>query len=116
MSLPWIRLDTALPDHPKILALVDGAKDGRATAFVHVCAMAYAGRHGTDGFIPKEALSRINGRSADAERLVDVGLWHKEEGGWSINGWDEYQASDESTKARSERAKKAAAIRWGKQA
>jgi hypothetical protein len=114
MSLPWIRLDTALPDHPKILALVDGHKEGRATAFVHICAMAYAGRHGTDGFLPREALPRINGRQADADRLVEVGLWHKEDGGWSINGWDEYQASDESTKQRSERARAAAAARWGK--
>lgn len=114
MSLPWIRLDTAFPDHPKVLALVDGSKEGRATAFVHICAMAYAGRHGTDGFIPKEALKRINGLSADAQRLVDVGLWHKEDGGWTINGWAEYQASSEETQLRSERAKKAAAIRWGK--
>lgn len=113
MSLPWIRLDTALPDHPKILALVDGHKDGRASAFVHICGMAYCGRHGTDGFIPREALSRINGRQADAERLCQVGLWKDIGHGWTINGWDEYQASDESTKARSERAKKAAAARWG---
>ena len=114
MSLPWIRLDTALPDHPKILALVDGHKEGRASAFVHICAMAYAGRHGTDGFIPREALSRINGRSSDADRLCEAGLWHKEDGGWTINGWTEYQASDASTQERSERAKKAAAARWGK--
>lgn len=115
MSLPWIRLDTALPDHPKILALVDSHKEGRATAFVHICAMAYCGRHGTDGFLPREALPRVNGRTADADRLVEVGLWLKEEGGWSINGWSEYQQSDASTQARSARARKAAAARWGKQ-
>lgn len=116
MSLPWIRLDTALPDHPKILALIDGHKEGRASAFVHICAMAYAGRHGTDGFVPREALSRINGRNADAERLCEVGLWKDIGGGWEINSWDEYQASDQSTKERSDRARKAAAIRWGKKA
>lgn len=114
MSLPWIRLDTALPDHPKILSLVDRWKDGRAAAFTHICAMAYCGRHGTDGFIPKEALSRINGRTVDAQRLVEVGLWIAEPGGWSINGWAEFQLSDESSQARSARAKKAAAARWGK--
>jgi hypothetical protein len=114
MSLPWIRLDTALPDHPKILALI-GHKDGRATAFVYICGMAYSGRHGTDGFIPREALPRINGRQSDADRLCDVGLWKDAGGfGWEINGWDEYQASDQSTKERSERARRAAEIRWGK--
>lgn len=114
MSLPWIRLDTALPDHPKILALVDGNKDGRASAFVHICAMAYAGRHGTDGFVPREALRRVNGTNADAQRLVKVGLWKPDPGGWMINGWDEYQSSDESTRERSARARRAAEIRWGK--
>lgn len=114
MSLPWIRLDTALPDHPKILALVDGHKEGRATAFVHICAMAYAGRHGTDGFVPREALSRINGRTSDADRLCAVGLWNEITGGWEINGWRDYQASDASTQQRSERARKAAETRWGK--
>jgi len=113
MGLPWVRLDTALPDHPKILALVDGHKEGRAAAFVYICGMAYSGRHGTDGFIPKEALPRINGRPADADRLCAVGLWKDIGGGWDINGWDEYQASDASTKERSDRARKAALARWG---
>lgn len=114
MSLPWVRLDTAMPDHPKILALVEGHKDGRAAAFVWVCGLAYAGRHGTDGFIPREALGRINGRQADAARLVAAGLWKDDGIGWTIHGWDEYQASDETTKTRSERARHAAQVRWGK--
>lgn len=114
MPLPWVRMDTSLPDHPKILALVDGSKDGRSTAFVYVCSMAYAGKHGTDGFIPREALSRINGRVADARRLMEVGLWREDPGGWLINGWDEYQVSDEEAKQRRERARTAAAARWDK--
>lgn len=115
MPLPWVRLDTAMPDHPKILALVDGHKDGRASAFVWVCSLAYAGKHGTDGFIPKGALARINGRAADARLLVEAGLWKDEGVGWTINGWDEYQESNEETKRRSEKARLAAMARWGKQ-
>lgn len=114
MSLSWVRLDTAMPDHPKILALIEGDKEGRAAAFVWVCSLAYCGRHGTDGFIPREALSRINGRAADARRLIAAGLWKDEGVGWSIGGWDEYQVSDESTKARSARARAAAQARWSK--
>lgn len=113
MLLPWIRLDTALPDHPKVLALIE-SKEGKVSAFVHLCAMCYAGRHGTDGFVPRQALPKINGRASDADRLVKAGLWIKEEGGWSINGWHEYQASKETTKARSDAARKAANTRWGK--
>ena len=116
MSLPWIRLDTAMPDNPKILDLIDGHKEGRAAAFVWVCSLAYAGKHGTDGFISRSALSRLNGRPADAKLLVAVGLWKDEAGvGWTINGWAEFQESNEETKARSDRARKAAFARWGKE-
>ena len=90
MSLPWVRFDTSLPDHPKILELVDG-RGGREAGFVYCCSLAYAGKHGTDGFIPKAALSRVNGRPADAQRLVEVGLWETAVGGWQIHGWLERQ-------------------------
>lgn len=117
MSLPWVRLDTALPDHPKMLALVDGYKDGRASAFVFVCSMAYAGRHGTDGYIPRAALPRIGGRNVDADRLVEVGLWHKDgANGWVIHGWAEYQPSTDETQERKRRiqesSRKANCVRW----
>src|SRR5262249_28516972 len=116
MPLPWVRLDTAMPDNPKIIDLVDGNKDGRAAAFVWVCSLAYSGKHGTDGFIPKGALARINGRPADARLLVQVGLWKDELGvGWSIPGWAEFQESNEETQKRSERARNAAFKRWGKE-
>jgi hypothetical protein len=116
MSLPWVRLDTAMPDHPKILALVDSYKDGRATAFVYLCSMAYSGKHGTDGFIPRPALGRLNGRPVDADRLVDVGLWHKEETGWTIHAWAEYQQSTEETQERrrniERNSRKGNCVRW----
>jgi inosine/xanthosine triphosphate pyrophosphatase family protein len=35
-----------MPDNPKILGLLTH-KDGHRAAFVWVCAMAYAGKHGT---------------------------------------------------------------------
>ena len=113
-NLPWVRFDTSLPDNPKILELVE-MRDGRASAFVYCCSLAYAGKHGTDGFIPKWALSRINGRPADATRLIEVRLWHEVDGGWEINGWAERQESNDETQARKERAQKAAAARWAKE-
>jgi len=112
-GLPWIRFDTSLPDNPKILDLVD-MKDGRSAGFVYCCGLAYSGKHGTDGFIPASALPRINGRPADAARLVEVGLWLARAGGWLINGWADKQESNDETQARRERAQKAAAARWSK--
>ena len=114
-GLPWVRFDTTLPDHPKILQLCS-VKDGHRAAFVYCCGLAYAGKHGTDGFIPGEAIDRCNGKPADAARLVDVGLWRTVPGGWEIHGWTEYQQSNDST-ARVRAAKKAGStkgncVRW----
>lgn len=114
-GLPWIRFDTTLPDNPKILQLCS-VKDGHRAAFVYCCGLAYAGKHGTDGFIPGEAIGRCNGKPADAARLVDVGLWRTAPGGWEIHGWSEYQQTNDST-ARVRAAKKAGSakgncVRW----
>lgn len=115
MALPWVRLDTALPDNPKTLALVDGYKDGRCTAFVYICSIAYSGKHELGGFVPKEALARsLFGRAADAERLEHVGLWRRVAGGWEVNGWDEFQVATPDAEARRAKARAAAEARWSR--
>lgn len=105
MAMPWVRLDTGLPDHPKILALI-GAKKTRA-ALTYVFGLAYAGRHETDGFIPQAALPFLHATTQDARQLVDIRLWHHAEGGYQINDWDEYQPTSEVSNARRESLKKA---------
>lgn len=114
MPLPWVRLDTAMPDHPKIIDLCDQHGDaGMAAAFVWVCSLAYAGKHGTNGFITRSALGRINGKAKHARLLVVANLWRDEVGvGWSINGWAEFQAVTDETIVRSEKARRAALARW----
>lgn len=116
MALPWVRLDTALPDNPKVLALVDGHRDGRASAFVYICGLTYSGKHGLDGFLPRECLSRsLHGRPEDARRLVAAGLWKESPAGWEINGWMEFQASSQENRDRSSKARAAAELRWAKE-
>ena len=39
MGLPWIRLDTSMPDNPKILGLLT-ENSGHQAAFVWICCMA----------------------------------------------------------------------------
>jgi len=113
-GLPWVRLDAAFPTNPKVLRLIE-LKDGHRTGFVYLCALAYSGAHGTDGLINANALPFIHGRKLDAQRLVEVGLWHDyPDGGWLINGWDEKQVTSEAARMRSQLAKKAAAARWGR--
>lgn len=113
MPLPWVRLDTNFWSNPKILA-ISTERDGHRAVFVWVAALAYAGGHGTDGFIAREVMPLIQAREIDAERLVKHGLWWAEPGGWLINGWTEFQESTEESEQRSRRARAAAAARWEK--
>ncbi|MFC9768813.1 hypothetical protein [Rhodococcus jostii] len=112
MALPWVRLDTQFASNPKILELIS-AKKHRA-AFAWVASLGYCGAHGTDGFIPDLALMYVHATKADARDLVEVGLWRQCNGGYEVNGWLEFQASDDEAKARSDKARKAAEARWKK--
>ena len=110
MGLPWVRLDTQFPSNPKVLELTSAGR-WRA-AFVYITGLAYAVQHGTDGYIPEFSLPFIHATKRDADELVKVGLWHTDMGGWSINGWSDFQISDEAAKKRSDDARKAAMKRW----
>ena len=111
MPLPWVRLDTSFPINPKLLAMLQ-EKDGYRAAVVYVCGLSYSGAVGSDGFLPREALVHLHGRSADAERLVRHGFWWPQPGGWLINGWNEFQPSTPEDQKRRERAQAGAAARW----
>ena len=105
MAMSWVRLDTGLPDHPKILALIE-AKKHRA-ALVYVFGLAYSGRHESDGYVPRAALPFLHATAQDAQALVELRLWHHTEGGYQINDWDEYQPTSEASRMRQESLKRA---------
>lgn len=104
MGLPWVRLDTQFASNPKIIDLITAGK-WRA-AFAYIASLAYAGAQGTDGYIQENSLFLVHARKAEANDLVAVGLWRPAPGGWDINGWDEFQVSDEAARKRRERAQK----------
>ena len=110
MGLPWVRLDSTFHHNPKVLDLA--ARGKFRAAFSYVCSLAYSGQHGTDGYLPAACLPFIHATKAEATQLVTAGLWVPSPGGWDINGWDEFQISDEEAKRRRERAQKAAQKRW----
>jgi len=110
-GLSWIRLDTAWPRNPKVLALLQD-KEGYRAAVVYICSLLYCGEQGTDGYIPQIGLGLIHARKSDAARLVLVGLWHEAENGYQVNDWDDYQQTSAVTRARSEHARTLANKRW----
>lgn len=107
MSLPWVRLETNFATNPKVLALV-ATKDFRAIS-MYVCGLSYSGGHGTDGFIPTNALTVIHGTKKEAATLTEVTLWQPCMGGWQINGWNEYQPSTKEHQQRKESLRRSSA-------
>lgn len=99
-------------ENPKLLYLKED-KQYRAIV-VHLEGMAYSGRHGLAGYIPKAATRIIGATNHDVTELVHAGLWNPAPGGWQIHDWNEHQLSQEDMERRRERAQKGAAARWSK--
>jgi len=89
MALPWVRLDSNIASHDKILELL-AQRDGAKAFVLYICALGYAGGHGTDGRIPKYALAVLHGNDRLARMLVDTRLWEYDSngGGYVIRNWD----------------------------
>lgn len=85
MSLPWVRLDSHIASHDKILALLADPSPKRwQAAFSYTCALGWSGDHGTDGAIPVTALPFIHGNKVTARLLVTYRLWEEGLTGWQI--------------------------------
>ncbi len=109
--MPWIRFEDNFPEHPKVLALSDGAFR------LHVRAIGYAARHLTDGHVSSAALRSMTRRSALPAELVAAGIWEHEGDGYKVHDYLHYQPSKTEVQKRraadSER-KKADGIQSGK--
>ena len=112
MALQWVRLDTQFPSNPKILDLVADRRHQAVVAYIS--SLAQCGLHETDGFITKSWLPFIHANAKVAAQLVEARLWVPVPGGWQIPDWAEYQPTSETSRQRTEKARKAAAVRWAK--
>lgn len=103
MSLPWVRLDSNIASHDKVLRLL-AAKDGHRAFTLYVCALGYAGGHATDGFIPAYALPVLHGTERLATTLVTHRMWEPDvvdgERGWRIRNYLQRQELSVVTEAK----------------
>lgn len=108
MGLPWVRLDTNIPSHDKILNLLSDPSTKKWQAMSsYFFAMAWSGGNGTDGHIPRVALPFVHGTSATARLLEAYGLWDETTAGWQIRNFDRRQplsAAAESVRQTKQRA------------
>lgn len=94
MGLPWVRLDSNIAAHDKILSLLADPSPKRwQAAFSYTCALGWSGDQGTDGSVPKIALPFVHGTAQTARLLVKYGLWDEDRLGlgWTIRNYAQRQ-------------------------
>ena len=103
MALPWVRTDSNIASHDKILALKSdpSSKKWQAMA-VYMMSYAWSGGQGTDGFIPKYALEQIHGTVQIARLLEKYGFWDEGSNGWWVHNFAERQQLTSDTKTPEE--------------
>ena len=120
VGLAWIRSDTNVNTHDKILELVGTGAKGKAAGFVYWMGLSYCGAHDTSGVVKKAVLPFIHGTTIDARLLVEARLWKPIDGGWQIVnygnrnvvGASQQAIADGLSASRSEAGKKGAGERW----
>jgi hypothetical protein len=117
MALPWVRLDSSIASHDKILALLDDRSPNKwQAATSYMFALGWSGEHGTDGRIPTSALPFIHGTPATARLLVKHGLWDELDHGYNIHNFAERQelkiVSESKRAAAATAGRKANCVRW----
>lgn len=117
MTLPWVRLDSHIGSHDKVLSLLSDPSPRRwQAAFSYVSALGWAGDQGTNGAIPRVALPFIHGTNVTARLLVTYRLWEESLNGWQIVNFLERQELTAITAGKREAARiagqKANCVRW----
>lgn len=119
--MTWTKVCENFYDDPRLMRAGEDAAD------LHVRAMVYSNRHGTDGFVPRwciSALSRKPTRTVNAlvRALVEAGAWVEEDEGWRLEGFHKTQPYAEEVRskrdalsaARSAAGKAGNMARWGR--
>ena len=86
--MTWFKLDDTFPDHPKVVAA------GGQAAWLYVAGLAYCSRGLTDGHIPAAVVARLTDLPKPAElaaKLVAVGLWVEQDGGYAVHDYADHQ-------------------------
>lgn len=92
MALPWVRLDSNIPHHDKILQLLSDPSPKRWQACVsYVFSLAWSGGAGTDGVIPRAVLPQIQATSATARLLEKYRLWVQDGSNYVIVNFEQRQ-------------------------
>ena len=97
--MPWFKVDDKFHSHPKVMEL------SPAAVGLWALAGSWCADYLTDGAIRKGQIRRLGGTEAEAQELVDAGLWIPTDDGWQFRDWTEYQPTREAVEAERNSAK-----------
>ena len=91
--MPWFKVDDTLAFHAKVVAA------GNEAMGLWVRAGSWSSQQLTDGFIPDHMIAAMGGGE---DRLVEVGLWAREDGGCRFHEWEQAQFTRAEIEAKRE--------------
>ena len=117
MTLPWVRLDSSISSHDKMLSLVNDPSPARwQAAASYMFALGWSGLQETDGRIPLAALPFVHGNAKTSRLLVKHRLWTEAVTGFQIVNYGSRQqlssASDAKVAQLALASLKANCVRW----
>ena len=103
--MTWVRIDTSIFDHPKMMAVTPLAR------LLHIAGLCWSAGQLTDGAIPARGFDLVSIRAGVvgdtaldlAAELVEAGLWTTTGPGWEIHGYLEWQTPAETVREQRER-------------
>lgn len=95
--MAWGRIDDGHWRHRKVAALNDDMRKPCIALFW--LAVSWANDHGTDGRVTRTGLRQLDGTTAEADELVRVGLWDKDDKGYAIHDFLDFNKSQEQLAA-----------------
>jgi len=88
--MPWGKIDDSLYDHPKLDAL---GRLRMPCIGLWAVAISWSNRRLTDGHVPRERIRLLGGTIAQADALVDVGLFDRDGADYLIHDFTDFNES-----------------------
>ena len=96
--MPWGRLDDGLYDHPKVEKLPLRVRNSCVGLWAR--AISWSNRYLTDGCVSDERLAKLDGRPAEIDALVRVGMFERTHDGVLIHDFGEYNHTAEDVREK----------------
>ena len=97
--MAWVRIDDSWLNHAKVMQA--RAAGGWGALGVWCGALTWANQQRSDGIVPASWVV-LNNAQAEANVLVEAGLWAVVEDGWAFHDYCDYQPSRAEIEAKSE--------------